>query len=120
MPLDQTNWAAAAPTTETDPTTALLIRARGFVGRGWSRGAPARNAHGSAVEARSDKAVAWCMYGALVAVGVFDGDDWLPSAQSRLDAAIGGDALWAFNDEQETVEPVLAAFDRAIAGEPPR
>jgi hypothetical protein len=36
-------------------------------------------------------------------------------ARARLIAAIGGEYLGEFNDRQETVEPVLAAFDRAIA-----
>jgi len=36
-------------------------------------------------------------------------------AQGRLIAAISGETLWEFNDAQPTVEPVLAAFDRAIA-----
>ena len=36
-------------------------------------------------------------------------------AVERLEAVIGGQSLPRFNNRQETVEPVLAAFDRAIA-----
>lgn len=95
-----------------DETTALLIRARGFIERGWSRGTYARDANGSIVPPHSPKAVCWCAVGALIAVGVHTPHP----ARNRLLAAIRtGESLSTFNDRQETVEPVLAAFDRAIA-----
>jgi hypothetical protein len=51
--------------------------------------------------------------GALMAVGV-------PRAVRhtsflRLQSAFGDELIGLFNNAQETVEPVLAAFDRAIA-----
>lgn len=61
MPLDDMNWLTQ---TEVDETTALLIRARGFIERGWCRGTEALTATGSMVQPTSDRAVAWCMYGA--------------------------------------------------------
>jgi hypothetical protein len=57
------------------------------------------------------------MSGALSAAALGISDLDRRRALHRLVAAIGGEILWQFNDRQETVEPVLAAFDRAIAGE---
>jgi hypothetical protein len=124
MPLDDTNWIApgghstgkAAPTqTEVDPTTALLVRARGFIERGWCRWVFAQDTTGCDVVSTSEYAIAWCANGALFAAGLLrDGYNWNP-AVLRLEAAIGGEEIHAFNNRQETVEPVLAAFDRAIA-----
>ena len=100
----------------TDETTALLIRARGFIVRGWCRNADAKDETGQAVHAGSPEAVAWCAYGALKAAGSYVS----LAAVLRLERAIGGgsgfgEGIGRFNDLQQTVEPVLAAFDRAIA-----
>jgi hypothetical protein len=117
MPLDDSNFPQ---TVEVNETTALLIRARGFIERGWCRGSLALDATGNAVDPTSERAVAWCANGALVALGV----PWSPGdafehhpAVRRLTVAIGGEFIGTFNNTQETVEPVLAAFDRAIAGQ---
>jgi hypothetical protein len=130
MPLDVTNWCSgdtaqvvAISGTEqtrqggerppqTDPTTALLVRARSLLERGWCRKVLARNADGNRVEPTSIRAVAWCMYGAVdAAVGA---PVYTHPAFDRLRAAIGGEDIGGFNNRQETVEPILAAFDRAI------
>jgi hypothetical protein len=108
MPLDDTNWPATA---EVDEPTALLIRARGFMERGWCKGRQAVDESGKWVESTSKQAVAWCAYGALVAAGLVPGHP----ALTRLFDAMGGVGVIPFNDRQETVEPVLAAFDRALA-----
>jgi hypothetical protein len=111
MPLDDTNWSK---TVETDETTELLIRARGFIERGWCRGVLARDETGiSEVDPTSARTVAWCIYGAMDAAGV--PVDSSHPAYRRLMGAIGGECVADFNNRQETVEPVLAAFDRAIA-----
>jgi len=65
------------------------------------------------------RAIAWCVHGALVASGMspfYPGPHCHP-AYVRFAAAIDDMLIGTFNDRQETVEPVLAAFDRAIAGE---
>lgn len=111
MPLDQINW----PTVEIDETTALLIRARSFIERGWCRWTQARDADGVGIDPISERAVEWCAYGALVAAGLRNGEYKGHSAVCRLIVAIGDDSIGSFNNEQETVEPILAAFDRAIA-----
>jgi len=113
MPLDITNWPSS--TTETDEATALLIRARALVARGWCRGAAARNRFGFRVCPLSSGAVAWCASGALEAAALVVSDLDRRHAWVRLRSAIGGASIHAFNDTQETVEPILAAFDRAIA-----
>lgn len=112
MPLDDTNWSA--PSIEVDETTALLIRARSFLERGWCRGASARDEAEVGTGPTSERAVAWCAVGALIAAGSRNHDQKLPAFR-RLEAAIGGDSIVDFNNRQEMVEPVLAAFDRAIA-----
>jgi hypothetical protein len=112
MLLDDTNWSV--PSTEViEETTALLIRARSFLVRGWCRGAHARDAADDEVMPTSERAVAWCMFGALVAAG-WDIRHTRHPAYHRLSAATNDEGA-AFNDRQTTVEPVLAAFDRAIA-----
>jgi hypothetical protein len=104
----------------TDETTELLIRARGFLERGWCRSAYARNFLGWKVGPKSWWACQWCALGALCAAGMplcksHPAVDQSHPAVNRLSAAIGGDYIGWFNDHQDTVEPVLAAFDRAIA-----
>ena len=108
MPFD----ANIPPTTEIDETTTLLIRARGFLERGWCRWMQAHDNIGISTEPTSKRAVAWCAFGALFAAGVPDSD--LHPAVRRLAAAIDGENICQFNNRQETVEPVLAAFNRAI------
>jgi hypothetical protein len=96
--------------------TALLIRARSLLERGWCRGVPAIDAEGWMVHPVSEKAIAWCASGALIAAGWCRTDLDHPAIH-RLSAAMDG-SICGFNDRQESVEPILAAFDRAIAGEP--
>jgi hypothetical protein len=110
MPLDDTNWGA--PDIQVDETTAMLIRARGFLERGWCRGVHARDVAGDRVQPTSEKAVAWCMIGALMAAGWETHHTGHPAYQ-RLAAATNDEGA-EFNDRQKTVEPILAAFDRAI------
>ena len=139
MPLDSADWqechpnlnparggfshptgevSAAWPRTADEPghpdeTTALLIRARGFLERGWCKGTMAQTALGEHVEPRSSAAVRWCSWGALLAAGMASPDY---QAVARLDGVTSGTGgIVLFNDAQKTVEPVLAAFDRAIA-----
>lgn len=102
--------------TATDETTTLLIRARALIERGWCRGANARDAKGSAIESQSKDATAWCAAGALFAAGLVPDDEcWHHPVVRHFQAAIGGNRnIQGFNDDQETVEPILAAFDRAI------
>jgi hypothetical protein len=104
---------------ESNQTTDLLIRARGFIERGWCRGAMARNEVGNEVEPTSEQAVAWCAGGALIAAGSpNDGLSYRRAEFCRLEDAIDCSWVAVFNDRQESVGSVLAAFDRAIAGEP--
>jgi hypothetical protein len=99
--------------TETDETTALLIRARSYIARGWCRGAMAKNPVGNVVDPTDAHASAWCAWGALTVAGI---SDIHGIAANLLATAIGRYySISRFNDAQETVEPVLAAFDRAIA-----
>ena len=114
MPLDSTNWPQPVGV-GIDETTALLMRARGFLERGWCKGVLAVNANKQMVNPCSKQAVAWCAGGALFAAGVLPllGIPHHP-AFDRLMEAMGGESIARFNNRQETVEPVIAAFDRAI------
>jgi hypothetical protein len=114
MPLDSTSWSLPAEVSTDDEATALLIRARALLERGWCRRTAARNFFGFAVGPYSDRATSWCAGGALDAARLSASDLVLRRARNRLIAAIGGEALATFNDLQKTVEPVLAAFDKAI------
>jgi hypothetical protein len=101
--------------------TELLIRARSLLERGWCRGAAAVDVNGVEVHPASKQAVAWCALGALDAAGI----PYLHHrvhgphpAYKRLQDVIGPVRLLDFNARQESVEPVLAAFERAITAEP--
>lgn len=98
----------------TDEATDLLIRARSFIERGWCQNAVALDDNHRPCGVTDERAVAWCAHGALVASGVEPGAKTHP-AMIRLCAAMGDSIIGNFNDRQETVEPILAAFDRAIA-----
>jgi len=55
-------------TTLTDAaTTALLVRARGLLERGWCVCMLALDHNGDPVDPASERAVHWCPYGALLA-----------------------------------------------------
>lgn len=110
-PFDPADWSI----TEIHETTELLRRARALVARGWCRGALARNRFGFRVSPYSRRAVSWCASGALNAAAMTDSRQSYFLAVCRLKDAIPDEGIVAFNDRQKTVEPVLAAFDRAIA-----
>lgn len=102
-----------------DETTALLIRARSFIDRGWCTGPLARTRDGRPISPDSPHAVAWCAWGALSAAGAPIAEHLTHPAFVRLQAAVGKENVPFFNDHQKSVEPVLAAFDRAIAAAEP-
>lgn len=103
---------------ELDADAALLVRAKGFLQKGWCRNAQGRRADGCYVDPESDEAVSWCAYGALVRAGMKN--DSLPKdapALRHLMTAIRcedvGPGVW--NNSQKSVEPILKKFDEAIA-----
>lgn len=103
-----------------DQDTQILIYAREFLTKGWCRKDQAKNKDGESVDPSSRHAVSWCAYGALVAAGMRNGareGERGYGALMRLLASIGdgygGPA--PFNNRQETVDPVLEAFDKAIS-----
>jgi hypothetical protein len=113
-PLDDTNWPKP-DIPDIDETTALLIQARGLLKRGWCRNASARNGLGIPVSPYSKWATAWCASGALNAAAGLS-CQVQTRARNRLADAMGGFIAF-FNDAQKTVEPILAAYDQAIAKE---
>jgi hypothetical protein len=83
----------------------------------WTKGALARTESGAECAYFSADAACFCATGALNRAedsGFIITDEWL-AAEAALREACGGITPPDFNDAQESVEPVLAAFDRAIA-----
>jgi hypothetical protein len=116
MPLDSTNWAEI----EVDEPTALLIRAREFIERGWCQYFYARSRLGIPVSPTFRWAASWCALGAIRAATSNATPPEVHEACDRLRSAMGLVDIIVFNDRQKNVEPVLAAFDRAIAAPAPR
>jgi hypothetical protein len=110
-PFNPADWSS----TDIHGATEVLIQARALVVRGWCRGTLARNWFGRSVSPYPRRAVKWCASGALKAAAMTcsSQDHWL--ATCRLNGVIPDDDIVDFNDRQKTVEPVLAAFDQAIA-----
>lgn len=103
---------------ELDADAALLVRAKGFLQKGWCRNAQGRRADGRYVDPESSEAVSWCAYGALVRAGMKNGAYPKDAAALRhLMTAIGyedvGPGVW--NNSQKSVEPILKKFDEAIS-----
>jgi hypothetical protein len=99
------------------PVSKSLRKARALVEKGWTKGWFARNAKGRMVTAKptGHAAVCFCAVGALIRVTGHDEYtiDEQPEFKALSDA-IGSSWIDDWNDDQESVEPVLEAFDRAI------
>lgn len=81
----------------------------------WTQRALARDLSGNRVNPRKPEACQWCAYGALMVstpLGISDGPA-IDALNAACNTALG---FVDFNDKLcESVEPVLAMFDRAIA-----
>jgi len=101
----------------TNEATDLLIRARGFIERGWCRDTYARDANGNPVDPCDKCAVSWSLTGAIRAAGGAPDIETAQQVRKCLMDAVGPGwkSFFEFNDRQESVKPILAAFDRAIA-----
>ena len=111
MPLDSTDWAEI----KVDEPTAILIRARDFIERGWCRYFYVKDRLGIPVPATCRWAVSWCAVGAIQAATSSAAHREAHEACTRLRNVMGDVDIIVFNDRQKSVESVLAAFDRAIA-----
>jgi hypothetical protein len=100
---------------------AMLREARKRVARGWCQGAVARDGDAHAVQAWSADARSWSLLGAILAS--WHDHTSVEPIETSLDAlwrAMKRDRLEVWNDRPgRTQEEVVAAFDRAIALEPP-
>jgi hypothetical protein len=100
----------------------ILKKARGLLSQpgAWTRGWFAKDASGEPCQSNDPSAVCFCAFGA---VNKFSSGPGLRDANNEatraLNDVVGADGTWKtfanFNDAQSTVEPVLAAFDAAIA-----
>jgi hypothetical protein len=64
----------------------ILLSARDLVGRGWSRGAAARDGNGRAVDPLHPSARSWSLAGALKAADVERIDGWNDEKEERARA----------------------------------
>ena len=93
----------------------LLTEARALIAKGWCQGASARDVHGIPADFWGQKAVTFCMSGALCRMENFIFDAHRTS-RNILYSVIEVNNLATWNDrEGRTQEEVLAAFDKAIA-----
>ena len=101
----------------------LLIAARGYVEKGWCRGAMARNARRVAVVPDSPSAVMWCASGAVRRAGLDLGSSvekvngchnlLMEGLSDREKAWNWSISEWNDRNSRKK-EEVLALFDRAI------
>jgi hypothetical protein len=98
-------------------TLSVLIAARKLIAPkgAWTTCAWAKDKTGKAVDPESEKAVCYCMSGALIKVAA-RGSPVGREARMAIRAANGGRGPIEINDApRRTHKQVLAAFDRAIA-----
>jgi len=109
-----------------DEVLSVLKRARERLAKSgaWTRGAYSRDANGCAGLARFElSAVCWCAIGAARAeVFAHDASERIVSEYAvtgalsdTLHARGYQGPLYCFNDEQASVEPILALYDETIA-----
>lgn len=98
-------------------TVEILREARGYIERGWTQGAFARDGDGHKVAFEHPAAGCFCALGAIERAE--GGDTSYASGQRArfsLRAVIGSNLIGEWNDAPErTKEEVLSAFSRAIA-----
>lgn len=98
----------------------LLIRARELIEKGWCQGAYAKDADGESVGATAQGATAFCIRGAILAVGPLDYAVRAP-AYNLLENIVDQitqspcDSLAGYNDAPgRTHAEILAVFDAAL------
>lgn len=100
-------------------TVDVLRKARGYIERGWTQGATARDGAGYSVMPCDADAVSWCASGALSIASGDGGTDY--SAAAALSYACDdkhGMTVTQFNDHRaKNKDDVLALFDIAIKRE---
>jgi hypothetical protein len=102
--------------TDLDINTQLLIDAKQLlIDKGWCTKCLAVDRYGRDISHNSPQAVGFCALGAIFRAAHDRRHITLENAPfERLQIAMGGN-IPVFNNRQTSVEPVLAAFDRAIA-----
>ncbi|WP_158877015.1 DUF6197 family protein [Antarcticirhabdus aurantiaca] len=90
----------------------MLRDVRGFIERGWTQGATARDAEGFRCVPRDPRAECWCLLGAAVAVAVAKG---ITDPLARSLGFETGVAMVIWNDTKgRTKAEVLARIDQAL------
>jgi hypothetical protein len=106
--------------------TKLLRHAQGLLigpnqdGKGWTKGALAKNAYGSTVEPDNKSAVCFCSVGAIRRARVDLGlsQNIYEIANDRLTAVMKDNIVGTNDAERTTFPQVLMAFDLAAIGAP--
>jgi hypothetical protein len=103
-------------------TVEVLAAAREKLCQGWTQDTPARNSIGEPVNANSEEAVCWCLYGALSVAS--SSDQAFCCASESLERALDYDTQHGhrfvsfFNDDPDTtLAKVMTLIDKAIAME---
>jgi hypothetical protein len=95
----------------------VLVRARAYLKKGWTRKAFARDTKGESCGAREGKASCWCASGALErATGGTRAFKTFFAAETELKKTVGCDSIPTWNDDiAQTRTGVVRAFTRTIA-----
>jgi hypothetical protein len=94
----------------------VLRKARDLLSQpgAWTKGHLARDGAGYPVDPLSGDGACFCIVGAIDFI-TRDNHEMHDAARSELRKGMSGIGLASFNDSQDTVEPVLELFDKAIA-----
>lgn len=98
----------------------ILPLIRATIASGWTKQYNARDALGIEADPNGNRATCWCLFGALLRHANFNTPQYdnINAALNRAVKKFGGDNFIEFNDNQESVEPILALLDEAIALHP--
>jgi hypothetical protein len=92
-----------------------LQAVRQLILRGWTRGVLARDKHGRQVHVGNERAVRYCLLGAIERV---DGPAELKAKDllaAEIAARTGLHNIWVFNDSRRRKREVLDVIDRVLA-----
>lgn len=96
----------------------VLIKAKKFIKKGWTKYVVARDKRGDTVNARSKKATQWCAVGSIWAAkrsGTFASESFAFLKQAMIASGAQASTVANWNDASgRTKKQVLVLFDNAI------
>jgi hypothetical protein len=91
----------------------VILGAIRLLRKGWAKGSGARDRNGHGCNYDSPEATSWCAEGALRRASIGHAEAYL-KAQSIFEAVVGTQQYGNWNDNQASVELVIAAMQKAI------